>query len=60
MDADNKASPKRGNWLYMVDIETGQVIYKRALVGSATADPAVIDGPADNRGARFSSLKLMS
>src|SRR5262249_32704329 len=29
MDADNKTSPKRGNWLYIVDVETGQAIYKR-------------------------------
>lgn len=42
----------RGNWLYMVDVETGKVIYKRALVpppgspvhfGAAPADPAVLD-----------------
>ncbi len=43
MDADNKTSPKRGNWLYMVDIETGQTIYKRKLVGSAPSDPAGLD-----------------
>ena len=43
MDAERKASPRRGTWLYMVDIETGQPIYKRRLVGSAPADPAAID-----------------
>jgi Tfp pilus tip-associated adhesin PilY1 len=43
MDADHKTSPKRGNWLYMVDIETGQAIYKRALIGSAPSDPAGLD-----------------
>jgi Tfp pilus tip-associated adhesin PilY1 len=43
MDADNKTSPKRGNWLYMVDIETGQAIYKRKLVGAAPSDVAALD-----------------
>jgi|GEM_PF-1485197 len=33
----------RGNWLYMVDIETGQAIYKRQLDGSAPSDPAAVD-----------------
>ncbi|HEY2290006.1 MAG TPA: PilC/PilY family type IV pilus protein, partial [Thermoanaerobaculia bacterium] len=47
MDADNKTSPKRGNWLYMVDVETGQTIYKRALVGSAPSDAAVLDRDQD-------------
>lgn len=47
MDADNKTSPKRGNWLYMVDVETGQTLYKRALVGAAPADPAVLDKNQD-------------
>ena len=39
----NKLSPKRGTYLYMVDIETGQAIYKRKLNGAAPSDPAVID-----------------
>ena len=43
MDADSKVSPRRGNWLYMVDVETGSAIYKRQLVGAAPADPAVLD-----------------
>ena len=47
MDADNKTSPKRGNWLYMVDIETGQAIYKRKLVGAAPSDPAGLDVDLD-------------
>ncbi|HEY0511176.1 MAG TPA: PilC/PilY family type IV pilus protein [Thermoanaerobaculia bacterium] len=47
MDADNKTSPKRGNWLYMVDIETGKTIYKRALVGATPADPAALDVDLD-------------
>ncbi|HEY9420018.1 MAG TPA: hypothetical protein VIW92_01260 [Thermoanaerobaculia bacterium] len=47
MDADSKPSPKRGNWLYMVDIETGQVLYKRPLVGAVPSDPAVLDVDLD-------------
>jgi hypothetical protein len=47
MDVDNKLSPKRGNWIYMVDIETGQTIYKRKIVGAAAADPAVLDADLD-------------
>ncbi|MFL6194717.1 MAG: pilus assembly protein [Thermoanaerobaculia bacterium] len=47
MDAESKASPKRGNWLYMVDVETGQAIYKRPLTGAAPADPAALDVDLD-------------
>ncbi|MEO6193841.1 MAG: PilC/PilY family type IV pilus protein [Thermoanaerobaculia bacterium] len=47
MDADNKLSPKRGNWIYMVDVETGLTIYKRKVVGAAAADPAVLDSDLD-------------
>jgi hypothetical protein len=47
MDVDNKLSPKRGNWVYMVDVETGQTIYKRKIVGAAPADPAVLDSDLD-------------
>lgn len=43
MDAEHKTSPRRGTWLYMVDMETGQAIYKRRLVGAAAADPAAVD-----------------
>jgi hypothetical protein len=43
MDADNKTSPKRGNWIYIVDIETGQAIYKHLLVGAAPSDVAALD-----------------
>lgn len=43
MDADSKATPRRGNWLYMVDLETGKAIYKRQLTGSAVADPAALN-----------------
>jgi uncharacterized protein YegL len=47
MDADNKTSTKRGNWLYMLDIETGKVIYKRALVGATPSDVAALDTDLD-------------
>ncbi len=32
-----------GNWLYMVDIETGRAIYKRQLDGAAPSEPAAVD-----------------
>ncbi len=38
---------KRGNWLYMVDIETGSILYKRELDGSAPSDPAAVDTDLD-------------
>ena len=31
----------RGNWIYMVDVETGQAIYKQPVVGSVPSSPAV-------------------
>lgn len=36
-----------GNWLYMVDIETGKAIYKRQLDGSAPSKPAAVDTDLD-------------
>lgn len=41
IDPDNRNI--RGNWLYIVDIETGQAIYKNRLRGSAAAEPAAVD-----------------
>ena len=38
IDPDNRNI--RGNWLYILDIETGQAIYKNRLRGSAAAEPA--------------------
>jgi len=38
---------QQGNFLYMVDIETGKVIYKRQLDGSAPSDPAAVDTDQD-------------
>ncbi|HWN43901.1 MAG TPA: hypothetical protein VNW71_16875 [Thermoanaerobaculia bacterium] len=43
MDAEAKPAPRRGNWLYMIDVETGKPIYKQQLVGAAPADPAALD-----------------
>lgn len=34
---------ERGNWIYMVDIETGEAIYKRSLLGAAPSEPAAVD-----------------
>jgi Tfp pilus tip-associated adhesin PilY1 len=47
MDADSKPAPRRGNWLYMVDLETGKAIYKRQLTGAAPADVAALDVDLD-------------
>ena len=44
---DPAALNQRGNWLYMVDVETGKAIYKRRLEGSAPSDPAAIDADQD-------------
>lgn len=49
MDAQRKGQVNvAGNFLYMLDIETGRAIYKRAVVGSALADPAVVDTDQDS------------
>ena len=42
-DPGNKEDPRRGNWIYMVDAETGQAIYKRKLDGAAPSEPAAVD-----------------
>lgn len=42
-DGENKPSPQSGNFLYMVDVETGKTIYKRQVLGAVTGDPAVVD-----------------
>ncbi len=46
-DELNKTTPKSGTWIYIVDIETGQAIYKHVLAGAAAADPAVVDSNQD-------------
>lgn len=49
MDPDKctNAATCRGDWLYMVDIETGKVIYKQAIEGAAPSDPAAVDTNQD-------------
>lgn len=63
MDPDQKSAPLKGDWLYMVDIERGKVVYKRRLVhpddfdlavsaartgGSAPMEPAAVDTDQDS------------
>ena len=36
-----------GNFLFMVDIETGKALYKRPLEGSVPSEPAAIDSDGD-------------
>ena len=45
--AESTADSVRGNWLYMVDVETGRAIYKRQLDGSVPAEPAAVDTDQD-------------
>lgn len=50
MDTASKADPltaEKGNWIYMVDVETGQTIYKRMVLGAVPAPPAVVDSDRD-------------
>lgn len=44
---DPAKADSRGNWLYIVDFETGEAIYKRRLDGSAPSDPAAVDTDED-------------
>lgn len=37
----------QGDWLYIVDIETGNTLYKRQLDGSAPSGPAAVDTDGD-------------
>jgi hypothetical protein len=47
LDSQSPSAGRTGNWLYMVDVETGAAIYKRQLRGSAAAGPAVLDRDQD-------------
>lgn len=38
----------RGNYIYMVDVETGKTLYKKKVLGSIAADIAAIDTNGDN------------
>ncbi len=40
-------NPTSGNWIYMVDIETGLAIYKRQVQGAVPAEPAAVDTDQD-------------
>ena len=48
LDSERKRDPVQGgNWLYMVDVETGEVLYKQELEGSAPGAPAAVDTDRD-------------
>ncbi len=49
LDPTNKTAdtPEWGNFLYIVDIETGNTLYKRELLGSAPSEPAAVDANGD-------------
>jgi hypothetical protein len=44
---DPATNNSQGNWLYMLDMATGKVIYKRQLNGSAPSEPAAVDTGQD-------------
>jgi Tfp pilus tip-associated adhesin PilY1 len=44
---DPTGAQSQGNYLYMVDIETGLVIYKQPLDGSAPSEPAAVNTNLD-------------
>ena len=46
-DPDNLSTGGLGQAIYMVDIETGKVIYERPVVGSVAADTAAVDTNQD-------------
>lgn len=47
LDPSNRRTGGSGNWLYMVDLETGTALYKRRLRGAAPADVAAVDTDQD-------------
>jgi Tfp pilus tip-associated adhesin PilY1 len=44
---DPQKTDSAGDWLYILDVETGKPIYKRQLVGSAPSEPAAVDTDQD-------------
>ncbi|MCG8460110.1 MAG: hypothetical protein MI919_27825 [Holophagales bacterium] len=48
LDPENLNAPEEGNFLFMVDMESGEILYKRQLQGAAPSDPAGLD--IDNDG----------
>jgi hypothetical protein len=47
LDPLSKTASTRGNWIYMVDVETGKAIYKRRLDGSMPSEPSAVDTNGD-------------
>ncbi len=47
LDPTSTANPQRGNWLYIVDIETGVPIYKRSVLGAVPSNVAAVDQNRD-------------
>ena len=45
LDPDDKIGV--GNWIYMVDVETGKAIYKRAVASAVPSEPAAVDTDQD-------------
>ncbi len=43
VSSEGDIDAEAGNWLYIVDIETGKAIYKRELVGAVPSEPAAVD-----------------
>ncbi|MEO8275940.1 MAG: hypothetical protein ABI639_06940 [Thermoanaerobaculia bacterium] len=39
---------QRGNFVYMMDVETGKIIYKKKVVGAIPADIAAVDSNGDS------------
>jgi hypothetical protein len=44
---DRSQSNSQGNWLYMLDMATGKVVYKRQLNGSVPSEVAAVDTGQD-------------
>ncbi len=40
---DPDAPYQRGNFIYLIDVETGEAIYKRPVMGAVAAEPAAVD-----------------
>ena len=44
---DSTRLNQRGDWIYMVDIETGKIIWKYPTIGSVPSEPAAVDRDND-------------
>jgi hypothetical protein len=44
---DPKSQYLRGNFLYIIDVETGEAIYKFPVLGAAASEPAAVDTDFD-------------